>query len=84
MEKSLLQEKLKTLEDKFTELNKAKADHEKQAQDIEAELFRLQGDFRTIQDLLKDLDASTDPQPDADPATTVVAKEKKEVASAAK
>lgn len=76
MDKSVLEEKLKTLEGQFETLNKEKANHEKQASDIEAELFRLQGDFRTLQELLKQA-VEADPQPVEDPKTLVVKEDKK-------
>lgn len=72
MDRNLLEEKQRELENRFTELNKQKAEHEKSASDIEAELFRLQGDFRTVQDLLGKLPVE---DVEIDPATTITAEE---------
>lgn len=81
MDKEVLEGKLKALEGQFETLNKEKANHEKQAQDIEAELFRLQGDYRTLQNLLSEAIAS-EAKPTTDPVTTITAKPKKEEANA--
>lgn len=81
MDKQVLEGKIKALEGQFETLNKEKANHEKQASDIEAELFRLQGDFRTIQNLLNEIESNEIPEV-VDPATTITAKPKKVEASA--
>lgn len=54
MDTAVLEARLQELETQFTSLNQQKAEHDKKSSDIEAELFRLQGDFRTIQALLRD------------------------------
>lgn len=76
MDRAILEDKLQNLEKQFETLNQEKAQHEKSASDIEAELFRLQGDYRTLRDLLN-LPAGETPTD----ATTLVAEPAEETKS---
>lgn len=76
MDRATLEEKQKSLQTQFDTLNQQKADYQKQLGDIEAELFRLQGDYRTIEGLLQTAQSESTEAQVVDPLT-VTAKEKK-------
>lgn len=61
MDRHTVEVKLAELQERFNQLNKDKSDYQQKASDIEAELFRLQGDYRTLQSLLDGDETPQDP-----------------------
>lgn len=52
MDKKKLQSQRKEAEDKFNALQEQKTEHQNKIQEIDAELLRLQGEYRALDQLL--------------------------------
>lgn len=78
MDSSELEKKLHALEERFKTVSAEKAEHEKIVGDLEAELFRLQGDYRTIENLIKEASDPPDPEPTVKSVSEMPKTKKKE------
>lgn len=74
MDKDELVTKQQNLKAQFDSLTQEKAQLVTRTEEIDAELFRMQGDFRTLDNLIKDW--NTD-EANNDPAKTIKVKAKK-------
>jgi hypothetical protein len=78
MDKVALETKLANLQSRFDALNEEKQQHNQRSSEIEAELFRMQGDFRTIKQLISEAQVAPEDQTPISEANIIEAKPKEE------
>ena len=71
MNDQVLFEKQQAVKDQFDKLTVTKAQKDAEVEETVTELNRLQGEWRMLDNLRKELKAAPDPAPAADPASTL-------------